>query len=68
MAPLVRKVFDQMAKPCYVVSMGSCANGGGYYHVRIVHSVGLAVTVIIVDRLVTLFDSFAIEEGNTTAL
>ncbi|CAH2266050.1 NADH-quinone oxidoreductase subunit B 2-like [Pararge aegeria] len=32
MAPILRKTYDLMPDPKWVVSMGSCANGGGYYH------------------------------------
>ncbi len=32
MASAFRQTYDSMPKPAWVISMGSCANGGGYYH------------------------------------
>ena len=45
MAPALRKIYDQMPEPRYVISMGSCANGGGFYYYSY-------SAVRVVDRLI----------------
>ena len=48
MAPVLRQVYDQMAEPKWVISMGVCASSGGMFNnYAIVQSVDKIVAVDI---------------------
>jgi NADH-quinone oxidoreductase subunit B len=47
MAPVLKKIYDQMPEPKYVVAMGACATSGGFY--RMYHVVQGIDEIIPVD-------------------
>ena len=55
MAPAMRKVYDQRTNSKYVTSMGSCANGGGYYYYS--YSILLKVVIALYQLMCTFQDA-----------
>jgi NADH-quinone oxidoreductase subunit B len=46
-APILRRIYDQMAEPKWVIAMGACAASGGFY--RNYHTLQGADQVVPVD-------------------
>jgi len=50
MAPVLKKIYDQMPEPKWVLSMGACASSGGFY--RAYHVVQSIKEIVPVDVFV----------------